>query len=117
MLHHEGRGATVTMTACELIRLFELGFSALDELAVRDSGVAFAYGSRRAQVRALFRLESGHGLLTRRQAIDFLDAYVALATDAWLDAAELTRVPAPWSNQEDAPAAAVPFGAPRRASR
>jgi hypothetical protein len=71
----------------DLERRLESGLAALDEIARCDTGTSFARGSRHAQVRALFRLESGQGALGPREAAAFLGTFVALAADAWLDAA------------------------------
>jgi hypothetical protein len=71
---------------CDLVRRIESGLAALDAIALRDTGARFARGSRRAQVRALFRLESGQGELGPREAAAFLGTFGSLAADAWLDA-------------------------------
>ena len=66
------------------------GLDALDELALRETGRRFARLGRRAQMRALFQLEVGRGRLSRRHASVFMDAFLALAAEAYLrDALQL----------------------------
>ena len=70
--------------------VLERGLDALDELALRETGRRFARLGRRAQMRALFQLEVGRGGLSRRHASVFMDAFLALAAEAYLrDALQL----------------------------
>ena len=70
--------------------VLERGLDALDELALRETGRRFARLGRRAQMRALFQLEVGRGRLSRRHASVCMDAFLALAAEAYLrDALQL----------------------------
>ena len=64
--------------------LLDQGLVALDELALLETGWRFAPLDRGAQLRSLFRLEAGRGRLSRRQARAFVDAFLTLATQAYL---------------------------------
>ena len=60
------------------------GLAAVDSLAMDEQGVRFRQLDRCTQLRTFFRLESGLGRLSRRQAREFIDAFLTLAARAYL---------------------------------
>ena len=76
-------GGPVTGTAQDA-GLLEDGLDALDELARRETGWRFARLDQRRQLRSLFQFEAGRGRLSRRHASAFMDAFLTLAAQAYL---------------------------------
>jgi hypothetical protein len=98
-------GATIFGTpTVELESLLEQGLVALDEAARVETGCSFARIERPAQLRALFRLESGHLALPRRRAAFFVDAFLALAAQAYLCDALAATPPGRGRRDEPRPA-------------
>jgi hypothetical protein len=68
----------------ELSTLLEQGTAALDEAVLSQTGLCFAMVDDQTQSRALFFLESGQLTLSSQRAAAFVDAFLALAAEAYL---------------------------------
>jgi hypothetical protein len=79
LLRHADR-----VPAAELSWLLHDGLAALDEAAWQEARSGFVFADRATQLRAVFRLESGHGRLSRQRAGAFIDAFLTLAARAYL---------------------------------
>ena len=71
-------------SAADLRELLEQGFAALDAAAQLHGGRRFELADHAAQARALFDLESGRLALSPPRAAVFIDAFLALAAEAYL---------------------------------
>ncbi|HEX6704100.1 MAG TPA: hypothetical protein VF169_05015 [Albitalea sp.] len=103
-------GATVFgFEVGELSTLLDEGLAALDLASMQEAGMSFARSDRSSRLHALFRLESGQSSLSRRRAALFVDAFLALAAQAYLCAGLEALAGVAW----DAPRRAYAVGAVR----
>ena len=85
LVRHHGADAPIAgLAGAVLVALLEHGLTALDAVAMHETGRRFSHVDRSSQLRACFRLESGAGGLPRRGAAAFIDAFLTLAVDAYL---------------------------------
>jgi len=70
--------------AAETRSLIEQGLGALDVAVVEDTGHGFAQLERPRQLAALYRLEAGGPALSQEQAEVFVDTFLTLAAQAYL---------------------------------
>jgi len=69
--------------------LIERGLGVLDDAVAQDTGLVFAQLEEQRQLTALFRLESGATVLPQEQAEAFIDTFMTLAAQAYLQRASV----------------------------